>query len=157
MAAKGFDIYEKFDEYTTPVTESGCIIWLKAISKKGYGRATFNGRVVPAHRVSYILSEGEIPDGMIVCHSCDIPSCVNPNHLFLGTHKDNAQDAIKKGRHTCQNREGKEWPTAKLKDWQALEIINSNESTGVLAEKYGLCARSIRRIKTGLTWKHLQK
>jgi hypothetical protein len=71
---------------------------------KGYGQFSVSKVPIRAHRFSWELEHGPIPDSLRVLHSCDNPSCVNPEHLFLGTDKDNQHDAIKKGRHTCQKQ-----------------------------------------------------
>jgi len=84
------------------VTESGCWIWMGATTKKGYGdikyKADKKASHHRAHRLAYELHKGEIPKGMLVCHTCDIPGCINPSHLFVGTAQDNTDDMIKKGR-----------------------------------------------------------
>lgn len=80
--------------------ENGCWLWLGKLSS-GYGRIAFKGVVRGSHRFFYILYKGEIPEGMYVCHACDVRNCVNPDHLWLGTAKDNAQDMAKKGRQSC--------------------------------------------------------
>ncbi len=89
---------ERFDEKWIPVTETGCWLWTAHVRTKGYGRIIVNCKVKHAHRVSWELHKGPIPDGLCVLHKCDVPSCVNPDHLWLGTDKDNTQDMIKKGR-----------------------------------------------------------
>ena len=81
------------------IDESGCWEWTSEKTEKGYGRLRVNGKNVRAHRLSYQLFVGEIPKGLFVCHSCDNPGCVNPEHLFVGTCMDNIHDMIVKGRH----------------------------------------------------------
>src|ERR1700730_2840026 len=75
-----------------------CWLWTAAKDKDGYGFFSVNGKQTKAHRFSFAHYNGEIPTGMIVCHKCDTPSCVNPDHLFLGTHKINLDDMRSKGR-----------------------------------------------------------
>lgn len=93
-------IKAKIEASIERITESGCWIWMR--STRGpleYGQITLDDRYqTGAHRVAYEVFVGPIPDGKMVCHTCDVPSCCNPAHLFVGSGKDNAQDAVRKGR-----------------------------------------------------------
>lgn len=84
-------------------TES-CWLWVGAVNSKGYGSFTFNGKRILAHRYSYILNKGEIPEGMFICHTCDNPACVNPEHLWIGSPLENMVDMFSKGRQGYQNK-----------------------------------------------------
>lgn len=85
----------------TSFVDNGCVEWVGSKNKKGYGLFNYNSKYEYAHRFSYRKANGltKIPDKMYVCHSCDNPSCINPDHLWLGTHADNMKDCVKKGRH----------------------------------------------------------
>jgi len=80
-----------------------CWLWTGSKTIGGYGQFPYKRIPLLAHRVSYLISCGDIPDGLIVCHHCDNPSCVRPDHLFVGTHKDNFEDMVKKGREGIKN------------------------------------------------------
>jgi hypothetical protein len=82
-------------------TADGCWLWLGALTTRGYGKVTppgNKGHTVYVHRIAYALRHGEIPAGLFVCHACDVPNCINPAHLFLGTARDNSLDQKQKGR-----------------------------------------------------------
>ena len=84
-----------------------CWLWLGSVNNYGYGTLGHNKKVILAHRYAWEITNGAIPDGLLVCHSCDNPPCVNPDHLFLGTHTDNLNDCISKGRFTAGKAAGR--------------------------------------------------
>lgn len=93
-------LYERMIDKTIPVPESGCIIFLGSVDGGGYGQVSTKRGKAPAksHRISWENENGEIPEGMMVCHKCDTPRCVNPDHLFLGSQFENMRDMSSKGR-----------------------------------------------------------
>lgn len=96
----------RLEKHSVLVPFSGCRIWLGAHFPYGYGKLGYLGRVLGAHRVSYMVNVGEIPDGMFVCHICDVPACVNHHHLFLGSQQENMDDMVRKGRAPKPRHEG---------------------------------------------------
>lgn len=134
--------------------ESGCWIWNGGKSKKtGYGCFTYNNKSHSAHRASWKLFNGEIKNGLCVCHKCDVRLCVNPNHLFLGTHKDNMQDCKKKGR--LKSHIGVKNNSCKLDVLSVLEIARSKETSVYLSKKYNINRKMVTNIKNGYSWGHL--
>lgn len=99
--------FDKFMDRVMPEPNSGCWLWTGHVNCRGYGQVSFRGTKYggrTAHRVSYILFVGAIPTGMFVLHKCDVRCCVNPDHLWLGTHLDNQRDKCRKGRHGNQKK-----------------------------------------------------
>lgn len=140
-------------EARTKISLSGCLEWTGRKDKDGYGLLTWRGKNLRAHRLSLELSTGsQIPETLLVCHHCDNPSCVNPEHLFIGTSKDNAQDALSKGR----NYIGEKSNRSKLTEKQVIKIIKSKKSTKELMNQFPVSKATINHIKRGFTWKHLR-
>lgn len=111
---------------------------------------------VYAHRFSWELHNGPIPSGMIVCHTCDNPLCVNPDHLFLGTHKTNSEDRISKGRLGKTGRSGSANSQAKLTEEDVLEIRASVLTARELSEKFHIDKSRIYQIRNGKGWSHVE-
>lgn len=131
-----------------------CWIWESTMFNTGYGQfhAT-EKRGWRAHRYSYTIYVGPIPDGLCVCHRCDNPKCVNPDHLFLGTNQENTADRVAKGR-TAKNF-GTAQGTAKLKDEQVIAIRSMSGKQGDIAKIFGVHQSLISYIKSGKIWPHL--
>jgi len=155
---------DRFWEKVNKKDANECWEWNGAVNSCGYG-SFYNGKsIVPAHRVSYLLSYGDIPiwdsyHGMCVCHICDNRKCVNPNHLFLGTHDDNMHDMAEKGRAVRVDQHGENGPRSKLTEKDVLEIKDlwktRNHTSYSLAEKYRVSQTTIMDIIHKRTWSHL--
>lgn len=145
------------DRFWEKVSKSdGCWEWTGAISQKGYGNFWDGARYVNAHKFSWEFQHGKAPDRMCVCHVCDNPKCVRPDHLFIGSYSDNMQDCSKKGR--LNHYFGESSPAAKLTEAQVLEIRRAHAQgarMSDLARRYGLTQSSIALIVRGINWSHL--
>jgi hypothetical protein len=134
-----------------------CLEWKHSLDSSGYGHLSLNSLDFQAHRLSWIMTNGEIRDGLHVLHHCDNRKCVNPEHLFLGTHLENMIDRDLKNRG--KNLKGEEQPNSILTDEAVKEIIRLY-NTGLflqreIAEKYGVSTRTISSVTNGERWKHI--
>jgi len=129
---------------------TSCWNWTAYTDRDGYGRFKLNGAVERAHRVALQL-DGRDPTGNVARHTCDNPSCVNPHHLLLGTHEDNARDMVRRDRSPRGERNGQ----AKLSAEDIPTIRSDTRPSRVIAEEYGVSPSQIRRIRTGGSWSHL--
>ena len=137
------------------IKKDGCWAWSGSRSPAGYGRIWLgHGAKAPghAHRVSYELHNGPIPDGAVVMHTCDNPECCNPEHLTLGSHGDNSQDKVAKRRHYY----GEAHRSAKLTEQQVLYIRAAKEKTNAdICREFGISSSVVSNIRKGKTWRHL--
>lgn len=145
--------HERFLDRIEYEPNSGCWLWAGATTTAGYGQFSA-GRPVLAHRYSYAFYRGEIPSGYCVCHKCDVPECVNPDHLFTGTHKENAWDKVKKGRAKGNSGVGNHLSVLddERADW-ARKAIAYGMGYQHVADVFGVAASTIRKIVTGETWR----
>ena len=133
-----------------------CWEWTGACNPGGYGMFGIDGRAVLAHRLSYTIHYGYIPDGLCVCHHCDNRPCINPLHLFVGTPADNNADMVRKGRDS--QLFGELHSHAKLTDAKVLEILSIERVAGdqdIIASKFGVSRSTISKIRSRRAWKHL--
>lgn len=139
MTGMRFKEIRRFEARVRKAGGCGCWFWTGVLNKGGYGRFVVGGREEMAHRAAWMLFKGEIPDGKLVLHRCDVPACVNPAHLFLGTHADNAMDKMLKGRGG----------TTKLSDEQVREIRalrTEGVKVRVIAERFGVVTSTVSDI-----------
>lgn len=128
-----------------------CWIWTAYRLPDGYGQFRIEGRTVRAHRFSYELSVGPIPNGLCVLHHCDNPPCVNPAHLWIGTQIDNLRDRDAKWRQARGRHHGR----AKLTEKDVQKIRLDNRTAQIIAADYGVSGVAISLIKNRQRWAHL--
>lgn len=162
----------------------GCWIWVAGLGKGGYGQFCWDGRSAGAHRFSYILHFGDIPDGLDVLHHCDNPPCIRPDHLFAGTNLDNTLDSMAKGRRASGDRNGSRLYPERLKRGddnpvrrnpeilrrgeqhheakltadavRAIRIgLDAGETKASLARRFGVSDAVIHSVAKGKTWRHV--
>lgn len=138
---------------------SGCWLWTGAVNPKGYGHLRFNRKDLIASRASWTAHRGPVPDGLLVLHRCDVPLCINPDHLFLGTHRDNVADMDAKGRRVVVVQRGESNCKAKLDVHQVRRLREEfacGASKSALSRKYGVNRQAIKHAVEGVTWSHVQ-
>lgn len=154
MSQQGITTAENFAERWMPEPNSGCWLWLMSCNTHGYGNAAFRKRLTVAHRISWELHIGPIPEGLHVLHKCDVRACVNPDHLFLGTNADNIADRDRKGRG--RQPRGEQSGMAKLTEAQVREIrAGSGESQTAMAARFGVTPGLVCKIANNRCWRHL--
>lgn len=145
MRATDEVISMRLNDGCVPVTESGCWLWVRSCDTTGYGLVTVaTGKSGSAHREAYRIARGPIPPGHVVCHRCDTRSCINPDHLFVGTQRENMRDASRKGRIASS-----------LTLDQAREVRQSKESVLDISARMGVGTHVIYKCRRGDTYPQL--
>ena len=150
---------DRFEDKFIPEPNSGCWLWTASVNQDGYGNFGIGSRAdktqfsAKAHRIAHELYVGPIPAGLSVLHRCDIPSCVNPNHLFLGTQADNVHDMEKKGRG--RHLRGAAHGRVKLSESDVRYIRNSDKRNVDLARMFNVTKTHIGYIKNRKAWSWL--
>lgn len=137
------------------IRKEGCWDWKGVFDKNGYGLIPGNyQRLLRASRVSWFIHKGQIPKGIVICHTCDNVRCTNPDHLFLGTPKVNSEDMAKKGRST----QGIKNPSVKLSEEQVRkikELLKTGVTQKRISKDFNITRKTVGSIKNGKTWKHI--
>lgn len=145
--------WSKVDRSAGP---DACWPWMANCNEKGYGTFVLADKSVKAHRVAFVIANGPVLGNLRVCHSCDVPGCCNPAHLWAGTQLDNIADRVAKGRSVTPTRE--QLHTNKLTESQVIEILNLRRlgrRNHELARDYGVHCSTISDIVNRRTWRHL--
>lgn len=135
--------------------DSGCWEWTGKRNHDGYARVRINGPMRYLHRAIYATLVGPVPRDLCVCHSCDNRACVNPDHLFLGTHDDNMKDMAQKGRSKGGRRAGQPHGIVKLNPDLVRAIRADTRSQRAIAIELGVCQQTVSGVKRGRVWSHV--
>lgn len=161
-----FTCIDQLLDRATPEPNTGCWLWAGGINEDGYGHVEHDRKNWTTHRLAWVLTHGAVPEGLCVCHKCDTPACINPDHLFIGTNADNILDRHRKGRDAVGDRNGsRARPETRPRGeangrskFTAEKVVEmrSAYAAGVyqaeLARRYGVTPSAIRWILKGLNW-----
>jgi hypothetical protein len=149
----------RFESKVRRDRKAGCWLWRGSKRGGGYGQFSIKGKLHAAHRVAFELYNGPIPDGLCVCHKCDVRECVNPDHLFLGTQADNVRDRDEKGRTSKGKKHAlaKRHALAKLTEAAVRDIRTKRMTQVEFAKLYGVSPVTICLAQRGETWAHVKQ
>jgi hypothetical protein len=164
---RDWSLAEKLAHHSVPANENGCVLWAAQKGTGGYGYLKWKGRSRTVHRLAWESANGPILNGMHVCHKCDVRTCINIDHLFLGTNADNVADKMRKGRQAKGEklvaarsafqvcRKGENNGRSKLTDEQVYEIRAMSGMQRDIAIRYGVRRNLVGLIKRRKIWRHL--
>lgn len=154
--ARSKPLHEKF--WSRVQKTNSCWLWEGRLTKAGYGQISHRGTPIYTHRLSWEIHKGSIPKKMEVCHHCDNPACVNPDHLFIGSHRDNMHDMLSKNRGSTAglaDQRGEKHPGAKITEDIVRAIrqrLRSKESHSSIAKDLGISRPTVTAINCGRLW-----
>lgn len=134
-------IAERLERHSIPEPNSGCLLWFGPVDGRGYPKVTIGGKTLRATRVSFENSNGPLPPGKMACHKCDVPCCIEPTHLFAGTHKENMDDMRAKGRTNGRK--------TSLSAQTVAAILADPRSHVAVAAHFGISSSYVGNIKSG--------
>jgi hypothetical protein len=147
---------ERFLAKVCPEPNGGCWLWRGMVVPTGYGMVRFERKMYPAHRLAWKFFRGEIAPGLVVCHKCDVRACVNPDHLFLGTMKDNIQDMKEKGRSPHGDQHSRSKLTEKNVRRIKTMLAEGHMRVSEIARAFGVTHATIDCINRGTSWRHVK-
>lgn len=156
----GASVADKIAVWAEPDLNSGCLLWGGTVTRDGYGQVTISNKRVYIHRVVWEESNGAIPKGFCVCHKCDTPSCINPDHLFAGSVADNMADKTLKGRARGGSLSGEKNKMSKLTSddvKQIVALVKSGVKGTHIADRFGVNKNTVYDIKNGKRWGSVTK